>query len=132
MALDHYVSQVHLRMFYSPMLDGRMYATRKSDLKSFQCDSKSVCRIEHGSTNPYLAEERAIEDLLLDIEPKYTASVSKLREGRIDRDCVYAIAGFIGYVASCSPAAMRIHTGPLLGLLESEAAILDRQGLLPK
>jgi len=37
-----------------------MYAMRKSDLKSFRSDSRSVCRIEDGSTNAYLTEERAI------------------------------------------------------------------------
>src|SRR6266851_2807705 len=39
---------------------GQMYAMRKSDLKSFRSDSRSVCRIEDGSTNAYLTEERAI------------------------------------------------------------------------
>lgn len=51
MALDHYVSQVHLRSFYSPALGDLMHATRKSDLKQFCCNSKSVCRIEGGSSN---------------------------------------------------------------------------------
>ena len=50
MALDHYVSQVHLKQFFSPALGSRLYATKKSDLKSFQCHSKDVCRIEEGST----------------------------------------------------------------------------------
>ena len=48
--LDHYVSQVHLKNFYSPVLGSRMYATRKRDLKSFTPNSQSVCRIEDGST----------------------------------------------------------------------------------
>jgi hypothetical protein len=56
MALDHYVSQVHLKNFYSPALNGMMYAIRKSDLKRFQTRSKNVCRIEEGSTNAYLME----------------------------------------------------------------------------
>lgn len=132
MALDHYVSQVHLRNFYSPALENRMYAMRKSDLKSFSCNSQSVCRIEEGSTNSHLINDRAIEEFLLGVEPIYNASVAKLRENRIDKECIYAIAGFIGYVACCAPAAMRIHAGPLRTLLESEAAILDKQGLIPK
>jgi hypothetical protein len=33
MALDHYISQVHLKNFYSPAPDGLMYAMGKSDLK---------------------------------------------------------------------------------------------------
>jgi len=76
MSLDHYVSQVHLKNFYSPALDGHMYAIRKSDLKKFPCTSRDVCRIENGSTNAYLKEDRAIEDFLLDVEPKYNASIA--------------------------------------------------------
>ena len=132
MALDHYVSQVHLRNFYSPALESHMYAMRKSDLKSFPCNSRSVCRIEEGSTNAYLINDRAIEEFLLSIEPRYNVSVAKLRENKIDKECIHAIAGFVGFVASCAPAAMRIHVGPLQSLLESEAAILDKQGLIPK
>ncbi len=60
MPLDHYVSQVHLKKFYSPMLRGRMYAIRKSDLKCFTPSSKAVCGIHDGSTNAYLREDRAM------------------------------------------------------------------------
>lgn len=132
MALDHYISQVHLKNFYSPELENRMYATRKSDLKSFSCNSQSVCRIEEGSTNVYLIEDRAIEEFLLGVEPRYNAAVNMLRENKIDKECIHTIAGFIGYVACCAPAAMRIHTGPLQSQLECQAAILDKQGLIPK
>jgi hypothetical protein len=51
LALDHYVSQVHLKNFYSPAMNGLMYAIRKSDLKRFPTKSQDVCRIEEGSTN---------------------------------------------------------------------------------
>ena len=61
MPLDHYVSQVHLKKFYSPALGNRMYAIRKSDLKVFTPRSEDVCRIMDGSTNAYLREDRAIE-----------------------------------------------------------------------
>jgi hypothetical protein len=132
MPLDHYVSQVHLKNFYSPALAGLMYATRKSDLKSFQCNSQSVCRIDDGSTNAYLINDRAVEEFLLGVEPKYNASVAKLRNNKVDNQGIYALAGFVSYVASCSPAAMRIHSGPLKSTVESEAAILDRQGLIEK
>ena len=132
MTLDHYVSQVHLRNFYSPALENHMYATRKSDLRSFPCNSRSVCRIEDGSTNAYLINDRAIEEFLLGVEPKYNTSVAKLRQNKIDKECIHAIAGFVGYVACCAPAAMRIHTEPLQSALESGAAILDRQGAIPR
>ena len=132
MALDHYVSQVYLRNFYSPALDNQVYAIRKSDLKSFPCNSRSVCRIEEGSTNAYLINDRAIEDFLLSVEPKFNASLAKLRKNKIDNECIHAIAGFAAYVACCAPAAMRIHAAPLQSLLETSATILDKQGLIPK
>lgn len=51
MALDHYVSQVHLKNFYAPELGERMYGTHKKNLKTFPCDALSQYRIEEGSTN---------------------------------------------------------------------------------
>ena len=132
MALDHYVSQVHLRKFYSPVLGDLMYATRKSDLKFFRCDLKSVCRIEENSTNAYLINDRAIENFLLSVEPRYNAAVDGIRDGEIDRKCITAISGFVAFVTCCAPAAMRIHVAPLQNLVASEVAILDRQGLLPR
>jgi hypothetical protein len=132
MPLDHYVSQVHLKNFNSPSLDGLFYAIRKSDLKRFCTKSRDVCRIEDGSTNAYLKQERAIEDFLKEIEPRYNASLAKLRENKIDQECILSIAGFSAYVATCSPAAMRVHSGPMKGILESTAAILDDMGKVPK
>ena len=45
MSLDHFVSQVHLKNFYSPKLGNLMYAMRKNDLKLFTPDAK-VCMHE--------------------------------------------------------------------------------------
>jgi hypothetical protein len=133
MPLDHYVSQVHLKNFYSPSFDNRMmYAIRKSDLKSFPCRSQDVCRIENGSTNAYLLNDREVEEFLRIIEPEYNASVAKLRDNNIDKECICVIAGFVAYVHCCAPAAMRMHTMPIQSVLESAAVVLDKQGLLPK
>jgi hypothetical protein len=132
MALDHYVSQVHLKQFYSPSLGELMYATKKSDLKSFQCNSKSVCRIEGNSSNSYLTNDRAIEEFLRGVEPKYDESVAKLRNGNVDAECIAVVSGFAAFVACCAPAAMRMHIAPFENLVTSEAAILDRRGLLPR
>ncbi len=131
MAFDHYISQVHLKKFYSPVLDDRMYAIRKSDLKSFTPRSKDVCRTSDGSTNVYLNEDRAIEEFLKTIEPKYDTVLEKLVGGAIDNECIYTIAGFAAYVVCCSPAGMRIKSGPLKGIVETEIAILEAQGRLP-
>jgi hypothetical protein len=51
MPFDHYVSQVHLKNFNSPALDGMLFAMRKSNLRRFQTKSRDICRIKDGSTN---------------------------------------------------------------------------------
>jgi hypothetical protein len=132
MALDHFVPQVHLRHFISPVLGNRLYAIRKSDLARFTPRTKDVCRIEDGSTNAYLREDRAIEEFLKAVEPQYNAALAKLRDDEIDQESIFVMAGFAAYVACCTPAAMRIHSPPLRALVESEAAILDRQGVFEK
>lgn len=131
MPLDHYISQVHLRNFYSPGLGNRMYATRKTNLKTFTPDASSVCRIMNGSTNAFLRKDREIEDFLKKIEPNYNTALDKLREGQIDNECIYTIAGFVAYVISCSPAAMRIQSAPLKSIVETTASLMEKQGLLP-
>ena len=132
MPFDHYVSQVHLKNFNSPALDGMLFAMRKSNLKRFQTRSRDICRIEDGSTNAYLTESRAIEDFLKDIEPRYNASVAKLRENKPDQESIFSIAGFVAYIINCSPTAMRMHSEPLKATLASTATLLDAQGQIPK
>jgi hypothetical protein len=131
MALDHYVSQVHLKNFYSSVLGERMHAVRKSDGKYFTPNAESVCRIEEGSTNAYLTKDRAIEDFLKGVEPKYNAAVSRLNAEQIDRESIYAIAGFVSYVVTCSPAAMRLQAAPVKAMLESSARALHAAGAFP-
>lgn len=132
MPLDHYISQVYLKNFYSPVLGNRMYATRKCDLKSFTPDSESVCRTNNGSTNSYLKESRAVEDFLKTIEPKYNGALAKLITDNIDEECIYTIGGFVAYFLSCSPGGMRIQSGPLKSIVEAEAAILEASGRIPQ
>jgi hypothetical protein len=130
MALDHFVSQVHLRNFYSPALGERMYAVRKSDGKAFTPNSESVCRIEAGNTNAYLTEDRLIEQFLKSVEPRYNPSVKRLAAGDIDPECVYVVAGFASYIKTCSPGGMRIQAASLKATLESSARVLDAAGAL--
>lgn len=132
MPLDHYVSQVHLKNFYSPALDNLMFAMRKSDLKEFQCRSQDVCRIEEGSTNKYLTEPREVEDFLENVEPKYNAAVSNFRKGNYDVESIHALSGFIAYITCCSPTALRINIVPLETMLVETAKVLDAQGIIEK
>ncbi len=131
MSLDHFVSQVHLKNFYSPKLGALMYAIQKSDLKLFTPNAQSVCRIENGSTNSYLREDRIVEEFLKRIEPRYNAALEKLMTDKIDSECIFVIAGFVAYVSTCSPTAMRIFSEPLKAFAEEAAEILDSKGLLP-
>ncbi|MBW2603071.1 MAG: DUF4238 domain-containing protein [Deltaproteobacteria bacterium] len=121
MALDHFVSQVYLKNFYSPKMGNLMYAIRKSDLKPFTPNSQSVCRIEEGNTNSYLREDRIVEEFLENIEPRYNNALAKLIHDNIDQECIFVIAGFIAYVSTCSPAAMRIHSEILQVFVEETA-----------
>lgn len=132
MALDHYVPQVHLKNFYSPKLKVLMHAIRKKDLRSFTPSAQSVCRIENGSTNPYLQESRAVEEFLKGIEPRYNKILRKLATRDVDSECVYVAAGFVAYVLTCSPAGMRIQSEPLGASIEQVARVLDSKGFLPQ
>ncbi len=131
MPLDHYVSQVHLKNFYSPKLGKLMYAIRKSDLNAFTPNSESVCRIEDGSTNSYLRENRIVEEFLKMIEPKYNDSVHRLKTNDIDSGCIFAIAGFVAYIIACSPAGMRIGSHLLKGPVEETTRVMDSNKALP-
>lgn len=130
MPLDHYVSQVHLRRFYAPGLDGKkMYAIRKSDGRSFICGSEDVCRIRDGNTNIFLSEPRMIEEFAQLFEPKYNWACSVLEQGEVHPDAVFVIAGFAAFVMCCSPTGMRLGSAPHEARMSVEAQLMDREGL---
>lgn len=131
MALDHYISQVHLKRFCAENTGNRLHALRKSGMKYFIPRTKDVCRIDEGNTNNYLREPRAIEEFLKAVEGNYNLAISNFEAGKPDNQSIYVIAGFVSYVMTCSPAAMRIASAPLKGAIEGTARILDRMGLLP-
>jgi len=129
MALDHYVSQVHLKNFYAESLGSRLYAIRKADLHPFPAASSAICRIDDGSTNTYLTEPRVIEEFLKEIEPKYNKAITWLTTTpAVDHTLLFALSGFIAYVLSCSPTAMRTHADQLASTLEETARQLDKRG----
>lgn len=132
MPLDHYIPQVHLKNFYSSVLQGeKMFGCRKRDGLIFPCQAKEVCRIENGSTNEYLLQDRAIEDFLKAIEPNYNESVAALRNGKFNKEDIFVIAGFAAFVTSCSPTAMRLGSNPLKSIVESTTTMLDQMGHIP-
>ncbi len=131
MALDHYISQVHLKRFYSPALDNLMFALTKNELKRFTPKARDVCRIEDGNTNEYLEDPRAVEHFLRDVEGNYNRAANNLEVNKPDQGTIYSVAGFVAYVMTCSPAAMRINSGPIAGTLKATAKTLEKLGELP-
>jgi len=127
MALDHYVSEVYLKNFYSNDLGSLMHAIKKSDLKYFTPDSDSVCRIERGNSNPFLAEERIIEEFLKTVEPCYNRAVDALLNENFEKDVLYTIAGFVAYVQTCSPTGVRISNKHMETMVEDAGKIFDQQ-----
>jgi|ERR1700734_511634 len=132
MPLDHFVSQVHLKQFNSPSLGELMYAFRKADLKKFPTRKEDVCRITDHNTNPFLQQPRAIEDFLKNVEPQYDVSLGKMRDDKIDQECIHCIAGFVAYVLTCSPAALRLNVAPIEAMVGAAARAADARGLLGK
>lgn len=131
MALDHYVSQVHLKNFISPEMHPRIFAIRKTDQKRFAPLPKDICRANEHSTNSYIDEERIIEEFLQIIEPSYNYSVASLMARDFDQFAIMVISAFASIVQACSPAGMRISTAPIVEQLEAIANILDQAGKLP-
>jgi len=129
--LDHYISQVHLRNFYSRSLGDRVFAMGKSDLTAFAPNSQSICRIDDDNTNPYLREPRAIEEFLKTVEPRYNRALEKLVGDNIDHEAIYTIAGFLAYVMTCSPGGMRILAEPPRRMIESAVAVAEAHGQIP-
>ena len=131
MPLDHYISQVYLKNFCPPEHENNLLTIRKTDLHKFMAHTKTVCRVDNGSTNPYLLDERAVEDFLKTIEPKYNKALNKVIDDNIDEECIYVIAGLIVYILTCSPAGMRLRSEPPRRLVETTAKMLDSKGMLP-
>lgn len=59
MPLDHYIPQVHLKNFYSPLLGNRMYAMRKSDLRSIAVlgNFKWEVLLNHSDQSPFFTSD---------------------------------------------------------------------------
>jgi hypothetical protein len=130
MALDHYVSQVHLRKFYGAEKAG-LIVFDKDTGKSAVRTARQVCRIDEGNTNEFLTEPRAIEEFLKPVENGYNEAVAVLESGKLTHEAVYAIGGFAAYIITCSPAAMRMHTAIVTGIVTQTTKLADAKGIFP-
>lgn len=128
MANDHYVSQTHLRGWADA--NGFLNAFHKSDLRTFRPKTHSVCAATDGSTNDYLSVPRIVEDIIKPIEANYAASVARAESSQVDADSVIVLAGWVAFVESCAPAAMRVGASQFSDLLKGLAEELDANGML--
>jgi Protein of unknown function (DUF4238) len=128
MALDHYVPQVHLKNFYSKSVEGKFFGVKKADLKLFQCSSKDVCRMQEFNTNPFMDEQRVIEEFLKSVEPNYNSSVWKLLSNEIDHDVIFVIAAYAAFIMCFSPAGARISSKVFETGVKAFIEIAEKQG----
>ena len=116
MTLGQYVSPAHLRQFSAP--SDSLIATRKSDLQSFRCAADNVCRLD--ASVPAIDADAA--DFLRQAAAQYDAALARMRSGRVDADCIVAIAGFAAGVMSLAPTALRLHEAPLEAMIATGPA----------
>lgn len=128
MALDHYVSQVHLKQFLRQSDKKLLHAARKSDLSQFTPRPKDVCRVEDGSTNEYLVENRAVEEFLKEIEPAYEPCLARVADGDLDWNARQVFSGFLAYIQTYTPAALRMFDPMIRAMLERTTKILEEKG----
>ncbi|WP_435705589.1 DUF4238 domain-containing protein [Yoonia sp.] len=128
MALDHYVSQVHLKQFLRLSDRNLLLATRKADLFEFTPKPKDVCRLEDGSTNEFLTQNRAGEDFLKDIEPAYDPCLEKIMNGELDWASRQVFGGFLAYIQTYTPAAIRMFDPMIRMVLENTIKRLEHAG----
>lgn len=132
MATDHYVSQTHLRGWLGEGED-RLYAIRKSDLGTFRPGTHSVCGAIDGNTNNYLNDPRVIEQIVKPIEDGYAVAVERVASlpDQLEREhfeSIAILAGWIAYVETSSPAAMRLGTEQISPVLEELMVKADAAG----
>ncbi len=129
MAGDHYVSQTHLRGWQAA--DGLLHAVRKSDLRTFRPRTHSICSVIDGNTNPYLSDPRAVEEIIKPIEGGYAGAVERVGAAQIDGRSAVVLAGWIAYIETSSPAAMRLGAAMLSPWVAEMAKAIDAAGELP-
>lgn len=130
MALDHYVSQVHLKQFLRQTDKKLLYAVRKSDLSAFTPRPRDVCRVEDGSTNQYLTNNRAVEDFLKGIEPAYEPCLARVSAGELDWKARQVFSGFLAYIQTYTPASVRMFDPMIRAMLERTVKLLEASGEL--
>jgi Protein of unknown function (DUF4238) len=89
------------------------------------------CSAIDGNTNRYLSDPRAVEAIIRPIESGYARAVAQVESSNILPDSIVVLAGWITYVETSSPAAMRLGAAMLSPLIEETAKHVESLGDLP-
>lgn len=110
---DHYIAQTYLRSFSIKGTTRCVNAIRKTDLTILNnIPIGSVCYKVNWSTNPYFLENpRVVEDYLRIFEPKWANCTKMLADGKFDSEIKYFMSGYIAYLRTCTPTAIRLGQG---------------------
>ncbi len=127
MAKDHYVAQTYLKHFIDPNLKTLLHVPRKGDLKYFTPRTEDICREEGWNTNPYFENQRAVEDYLRVVEPKWNRGAGDINELLKYEEVKYFMAGYIAVMAGCSPTSVRTSSESMSDVVAASATIMARQ-----
>jgi hypothetical protein len=112
MAKDHYVARTYLRQFSISGKDGFVNVVRKKNLEHLEAiPVGSICYEKNGSDNHYFPDNpRVVEDYLKLYEPRWAECVLKVSEGTYTNETKSLMAGYIAYLRTHTPTAMRLGT----------------------
>lgn len=127
MPRDHYVAQTYLKHFLDPALGNLLHAYDKTDLKHFTPTTKNICCAQDWDTNPYFEDDRAIDQYLRVIEPKWDHGVVDIQNLLKYEEVKYFMAGYIAVLVSCTPASIRTLTHATAEMVASSGNIIARQ-----
>ncbi|MBL8726003.1 MAG: hypothetical protein JNK49_18300 [Planctomycetes bacterium] len=97
----------------------------------FRPGTHSICRVIDGNTNPYLSDPRSVEGIIKPIEGGYARAVERVGASQVDGNSAVVLAGWIAYVETSSPAAMRLGAAMLSPFVEESAKAAKAAGELP-
>ncbi len=128
---DHYVAQTYLRHFAGP--GGMLRAYRKSDLATFPCWPRDVCKEPDGDTIPdFLSEPGFLGEFRADFEPRWTRAVEALAQGMVGIGEKQTLAGYWANLLVCTPTWRRLgvdfHDRFTTDYLEAHDALSTRIG----
>lgn len=121
------IAAAYLKNFLDPSLGNLLHAYNKENLEHFTPTTKNICCAQDWDTNPYFEDDRAIDQYLQVVEPKWNDGVKDIRNLLRYEEVKYFMAGYIAVLASCTPAAIRTLTHSTAEIIASSGNIIAQQ-----